>query len=134
MIKRLPVYDARWTASAWLLMLMITLGCARTDTVQVGGAVTWENAPMPHGDIIFVDADPHIPAAAGRVVDGAYAFRCKPGKKRVEVKAYRLSGKKTSAGKPIGEMYIPDRFSTASELTADVTLDGDNKFDFALKP
>jgi hypothetical protein len=52
----------------------------------------------------------------------------------VEISSYRLSGKKTPQGRPIGEMYIPKRYNDDSELTAEVTPNGENKFDFVLKP
>lgn len=88
---------------------------------------------MPHGDIIFIDTDPHVPAAAGKIVDGQYSFLCKPGKKRVEIHSHRLSGRKTPEGVPIGEMYVPERYSSNSQLTAIVTFDGQNTFNFDLK-
>jgi len=116
------------------LALLMMLGCSPPETVEVSGAVTWEGAPMPHGVIVFVDHDPHVPAAAGKIVDGAYTFRCKPGQKRVEIQSYRLSGRKTPQGNPIGEMYVPERYCSESNLTANVTLDGENKFDFPLIP
>jgi hypothetical protein len=128
MTMKLPAYIA------WSLTLIVMPGCSRPETVEVSGSVTWEGAPMPHGDIVFFALDPHVPAAAGKIADGAYALRCKPGEKRVEISSFRLSGKKTPQGRPIGEMYVPGRYSSESKLTADVTLDGANKFDFALKP
>jgi hypothetical protein len=115
-------------ACLWLLPL--ALGCARSDTIEVSGAITWQGAPVPHGDITFISADPHIPAAAGKIVAGAYAFRCKPGSKRVEIRSYHLTGKTTSEGVPIGEMYIPAKFNSESALTANVSFDGNNRFDF----
>ena len=119
---------------AWLVGLMVLVGCSRSDTVEVSGLVTWNGEAMPQGDIVFVAADPHIAAAAGKIVDGSYKFRCKPGEKRVEVTSYHLTGKKNADGKPIGEMYVPERYSSQSTLRADVTYDGSNKFDFSLKP
>jgi hypothetical protein len=119
---------------AWPLAVFVAAGCSRPDTVKVSGTVTWEGAPMPQGDIVFVALDPHVPAAAGKIVDGAYSFRCKPGEKHVVIQSYRLSGKKTPEGKAIGEMYVPKRYSSESTLAADVTFDGENKFDFPLKP
>ena len=118
----------------WIVGIVSLVGCSRPETVEVSGTVTWEGAPIVNGDIVFASIDPHIPAAAGKISDGAYTFRCKPGKKRVEISSFRLSGKKTPQGRPIGEMYIPNRYSSESELLADVTPDGENKFDFALKP
>jgi len=119
---------------AWYVGLILILGCSHPDTVEVSGTVTWNGAPVPHGDVVFASLDPHIPAAAGRISDGAFSFRCKPGTKRAEIRSFRLSGKKTPQGKPIGEMYIPDQYNAESKLTADVTLNGENKFDFALTP
>jgi hypothetical protein len=116
-----------------ILGLVVSLGCSRPDTVEVSGLVEWEAAPIPQGDIVFFSRDPHVPAAAGKIIDGAYRFRTKAGEKRVEIRSFRLSGKKTSLGRPIGEMYIPKRYNDESELTADVTLGGENKFDFKLK-
>jgi hypothetical protein len=49
-----------------------------------------------------------------------------PGQKRVEIQSYRLSGGKTPQGIPIGEMYVPERYSTNSQLTASVTLGDEN--------
>jgi hypothetical protein len=119
---------------AWSLALIIVAGCSRPETVEVSGAVTWEGAPVPHGDITFFDVDPHVPAAAGKIVEGSYTFQCKPGKKRIEITSWRPSGKKTPEGKSIGEMYIPTQYNTDSTLTSDVTLDGDNVFNFNMQP
>lgn len=117
-----------------VLVCIALPGCAARETVDVSGAIAWDGAPMPHGDIMFVDVDPRVPAAAGKIVNGLYKFTCKPGEKRVQIQSYRLSGKKTPQGTPIGEMYVPARFSSETELKVNVTLEGDNKFDFDLKP
>lgn len=119
---------------ACLLGIVLLSGCGRPDTVEVSGNVTWNGAPVPNGDILLVADDPHIAAAGGKIADGKYLLRSKPGKKRVEISAYRLSDKKTPQGRPIGERYIPERYNAKSELVMDVTFDGDNKFDFTLKP
>jgi hypothetical protein len=118
----------------WLLGVGVFIGCSRSDTAEVSGTVVWEGAAIPNGDIIFAATDPHVPAAAGKILDGRFAFRCKPGEKRVDIRSYRLTGRKTSQGNPEGEMYIPERYNTKTELTANVTLDGKNTFEFALKP
>jgi hypothetical protein len=118
----------------WLLGIILLLGCSRPETVEVSGMVTWDGAPIPNGDIVFAAIDPHIAAAAGKISEGEFRFRCKPGEKRVEIRSYRLTGKKTSQGNPAGEMYIPGRYNSESKLTADVTLHGKNSFEFPLKP
>jgi hypothetical protein len=117
-----------------LLSILLLVGCSRSETVNVSGTVTWESTPIANGDIVFASIDPHIPAAAGKIENGAFHFACKPGEKRVEIRSYRLTDKKTPQGKPIGMMYIPERFNSESELKANVTLDGKNDFEFALKP
>jgi hypothetical protein len=114
--------------------LATAVGCSHPDTVEVSGIVQWKGAPLPYGDIMFSSLDPHVPAAAGKVSDGTYKFRCKPGGKRVEIRSYRLSDKKTPEGNPIGEMYVPVRYNSQSELKADVAFDRKNQFDFDLKP
>ena len=117
-----------------VLGIASVLGCSRPDTIEVSGNVTFDGAPISNGDIMFLATDPHIAAAAGKISDGTFTLRCKPGDKRVEIQAYRLTGRKTSQGNPEGGMYIPERYNTKSELTASVSSDGKNKFDFALKP
>src|SRR5215211_2862811 len=114
--------------------ITLLLGCARPETVEVSGTVTWNATPIPNGDILFAAMDPHVAAAAGKIEDGNFKFRCKPGDKRVDIRSYRLTGKKTSQGNPGAEMYIPERYNYDSKLTINVTFDGKNKFDFALKP
>jgi hypothetical protein len=118
----------------WLLGFSLLFGCSQSEMAEVSGAVTWEGVAIPNGDIVFAATDPHVPAAAGKILDGRFAFRCKPGEKRVDIRSYRLTGRKTSQGNPEGEMYIPERYNTKSELTANVSLNGENRFEFALKP
>ena len=69
--------------------LAMFVGCSHSDTVVVSGAVNWKGTPVPHGDIMFASLDPHIPAAAGKISEGEYSFRCKPGDKRVEIRSYQ---------------------------------------------
>jgi len=124
----------RKTSLLSLLVIASLVGCSHPDTVEVSGIVTWNGTRISNGDIVFVSTNPHISPAAGKISEGAFAFRCKPGEKRVEVRSYRLTGKKTSQGNPAGEMFIPDRYNLNSELAANVTFDGKNEFEFALKP
>jgi hypothetical protein len=124
----------RTKQSFWLLGIAFVLGCSRPETIEVSGNATWNGAPISNGDIVFVATDPHVAAAAGKILEGSFTFRCKPGGKRVEIRSYRLTGKKTSQGHPAGEMFIPERYNYNTELTASVTADGNNKFEFALKP
>jgi len=117
-----------------LSAIFLIVGCSRADTVEVSGTVRWEGKAIQNGDVIFESTDPHVPAAAGKILEGRYVFRCKPGNKRVEIRSYRLTGRKTSQNNPEGAMYIPERYNVKSEVMANVTFDGKNTFDFDLNP
>jgi hypothetical protein len=118
---------------ALLLTALGMSGCSRSDMVEVSGNVTFNGAPVPHGEIIFFSSDPSIAPAAGKIAEGDYRFMSRPGVMRVEIQAARSTGKHDPVdGFLISELYIPARYNTASELSADVTLDGENRFDFPL--
>jgi hypothetical protein len=123
-------------ASFVILMLPLLVGCTKTtDKVEVAGNVSWDGSPLPSGSIRFLPFDRTIAPAGGKIVDGAYKFFCKPTKMRVEIEATRLTGKIDPIEKaPIGEQFIPARYNQDSELSADVTRDGTNRFDFSLSP
>ena len=121
--------------AACLLAMVAISGCApATDDVEITGTVTWNGAPLPQASIILAPVDPHIAPTGGKVVDGQFKLRGKPGKFRIEIEAIRETGKRDPVDNGLlGEMYIPPRYNRESELTAEVTRDGSNKFDFALK-
>jgi hypothetical protein len=57
----------------------------------------------------------------------------KAGKVTVHVLSTRLTGKTDPVmGTAIEEMFIPDRYNSKSELTADVAADKANAIDFSL--
>jgi len=115
------------------LSISMCIGCARSDLVDVSGNVTWKGAPVPDGEIIFFPSDKAKPPAAGRITDGAYKFKSKAGTMKVTIEAARSTGKRDPEyGFLISELYIPPRYNKDSTLSADVTLDGENRFDFAL--
>ena len=75
------------------------------------------------------------PPTAGKIVNGEFRFLCKPGAMRVEIDAARKTGKRDPIeGFEITELYIPAKYNRSSELMANVTLDGENHFNFALAP
>lgn len=115
------------------LAISMCIGCARSDMVEVSGNVTWKGAPVPDGEIIFFPADKAKPPAAGRITEGAYKFKSKAGNMKVTIEAARSTGKRDPEyGFLISELYIPSRYNKDSTLSADVTLDGENRFDFSL--
>jgi hypothetical protein len=113
---------------------LLLTGCAESEYVTVTGTVTWNGAPLPIGEVVFAPADNRTSPGAGKIVQGEFEFPSKPGSMRVEIQAARETGEIHPVdGYKITELYIPARYNTASELTAEVTRDGDNHFTFDLK-
>jgi hypothetical protein len=119
-----------WTAA---VAAMLCLGCAESEYVPVSGVVTWNGAPMPSGEVIFVPADNRTSPSAGKIQSGAFEFVAKPGPMRVEIQSVRETGEiHPTEGYKLTELYVPPRYNAQSELTAEVTRDGDNHFTFDL--
>lgn len=119
------------SACAWTLLL--AAGCSRSEFVTVTGDVTWNGAPLSDGEVIFIAEDKRIQPAAGQLKNGTFEFLSKPGKMRVEVQSVRKTGKRHPIhGFELTEVFIPARYNAESELTAEVTQDGENHFTFKL--
>lgn len=113
--------------------LALAAGCSRSEFVEVTGTVTWQGKPVEIGEIIFSPLNKSVAPVGGRIRDGAYRLLAKPGKAQVQIQAVRKTGKRDpKEGFEITELYIPRRFNDESELEAEVTLDGDNRFAFDL--
>jgi hypothetical protein len=102
--------------------------------VAVSGAISFAGQAVPNGQILFVPADRSSGPAAGRIENGIYHLECKPGSKRVEIRASRETRRVPGALAPEFEDYIPPEFNRNSALTAEVTINGENHFDFNLQP
>jgi hypothetical protein len=120
-----------WT----ILALLAPVGCAPSSGgVEVTGDVTWNGAPMPIGMVVLQPVDPKTTPAGGQIRDGKFRLQSKPGKMRVQIEAVRATEQvDPETGKKLGEMYVPSRYNTQTELQAEVTTDGDNHFEFVLK-
>jgi hypothetical protein len=113
----------------------VSSGCDKTapGKTEVGGTVRWEGQPLPAGGIKFVTAEDGLPAGSGQIENGRFKFFSTAGKLRVEILASRPnSNAGTDERIPAYDQYIPERYNAKSELTAEVTLDGKNEFDFSL--
>jgi hypothetical protein len=127
-----------WPATRSLLaalMLGVQCGCAppQSDLVDVTGSVTWQGAPLPSGMIVLKPTDTTKPPVGAKIVNGQFALRSKPGEMRVEIEAVRESPRRDPIdGARLGEMYIPARYNSQSELQAEVSSPGPNEFKFAL--
>ena len=122
----------------------------RGSSQALEGTVTLDGQPLAAGGIDFIPLPgTQGPTAGGQIVEGSFHIVPKgntmAGTFRVMINASRKSGKQifdptASAMDPEAmngmvdeyEQYIPARYNEQSELTAEVTADGQETFEFAL--
>lgn len=120
----------------WTVLALLSLaGCApSSDLIEVTGNVTWNDTPMPTGMVVLQPLDPKTAPAGGQIRDGKFRLQSRPGKMRVQIEAVRATDQiDPESGTKLGEMYVPPRYNTQTELKANVTTDRDNHFEFVLK-
>lgn len=105
--------------------------------VTVTGEVTFDGKPLSKGDIIFRPEEGNF-ADAGKIADGKYEMEVVPGKYRVEITSLQEvpgTAKTLASGESGAEMeqVIPEKYNGKSELSAEVSESGENKFDFKLE-
>jgi hypothetical protein len=116
-----------------LLVLLTGCGPARPKTYEVSGIVTWDGEAVADGYISFCPLDGTVVPEGGKIKNGHYRFRSRPGKKRVQIYADREGAFDPVMQSPKREPLIPLLYnSERSPLTADVQPDGDNRFSFHL--
>lgn len=119
-----------------LIALLAAAGCSkpvRPGYHIVTGSITFDGQPLADGFVQFCPTDSKIPPESGRIEKGRYRLESKAGKAVVQVLATRDAGKIDKiTGSPMQEMYIPQRYNSKSELTADVVADKANTIDFNL--
>lgn len=123
-------------ATLAVIVSVLASGCSQSDgLVDVTGTVKWEGELMPMGMIVVHPSDSRQAPVGGKIVNGGFALRSKPGKMRVQIEAVRAtSTRDPDTGLFLGEMYIPPRYNQKTELAAEVTTDGPNHFEFGLTP
>jgi hypothetical protein len=114
--------------------LLLVGGCG-DKMCKVTGEVTFDGKPVESGEVQFTPEDPHHRTEVGQIKDGKFELRSTPGKMKVEVKASRaIPGTKDPLNPgPIIDSYIPARYNTNTELTAEVTSGGPNHFTYHLE-
>ena len=126
-------YESCVVAAIGLTLLFAACNNNPPGKAQVSGTVNWEGQPLANGSIQFFVIEDGLLGGSAVIQNGRFNFFSKPGKMRAEVSADRPN---PSAGLDEriapSEQYIPDRYNAKSELTAEVTLDGENHFDFSL--
>ena len=88
--------------------------------------VLLDGKPLPDGQVDFVPLDGRAPGT-GQIKDGRAEFRSVAGKCTVEISAFRKFGNMREP-----ENFLPKRFNEQSKLSAEVTVDGENTFNFTV--
>ena len=131
--------------SLFAALFVIVAGCSSGgDAEPVTGTVTFDGAPLADGRITFEPAGQQGSGGGAVIADGSYSVPggdvgLLPGSYRVSISAVgggSSADDAPGAGGPaaMGSELIPAKYNTDSELTAEVTADGDNTFDFDLQP
>lgn len=110
---------------------------------SIRGTVSLDGKALSKGYISFRPL-PNTPGptAGAEIVDGKYTVASAKGpftgQFRVEITASRATGMRTEdelTGKAVEsyEQFLPSKYNSASELTAEITDRGSNRVDFALE-
>ena len=119
-----------------LFTTAVVAGCGKysPSVCPVSGTVSYNDAAVADGSIVFIPADKHLAADGGKITDGRFAFSARAGQQRVEIRAVREVGKVIpSMGVKARQSYLPATYNSESTLTAEVVPGGKNQFTFDLK-
>jgi len=126
------------TGMAFLGLVLVGIGCDGPNgptPVGVSGTVQLDKKPMAEGEIVFSVAG-EVPATM-EIKEGAFEGKSLPGKAKVEVRQYKMVKQKVTmpgaAPDSVKQNMLPARYNTATTLSADVTKDGANKFEFSVE-
>ncbi|WP_417381023.1 hypothetical protein [Gimesia sp.] len=128
-----------------ILLLLIFTGCQGGDegpeTFTVTGEVSFSGKPVEEGQIVFLPTTGNTQRQAAIIKNGQYSSECTPGKKNVEITAYRFDESKqepdpAEPGKtvPARVQYLPNKYNQKTTLVAEVAKQGENHIDFKLAP
>jgi hypothetical protein len=125
-------WNAWWVMAAGVALVGCGLVGKSDDPVPVSGQVTLDGGALADGIIYFVGAD-GAPPESGTIRNGSFRLKVRPGRKRVEVRAFRnLEPPPPPPANPEYN-YLPARYNSQTTLLAEVTPDGKNDFSFAVE-
>lgn len=140
--RRRTGYAVCIMSAAMFLNMPLICGCGGSSGRQsIEGTVTLDGKPLEKGQITFVpEADSGGPTAGAGIEDGKFAIPASRGafigKFRVKITASRLSSRKVLGinGKLVDEyvQFLPRKYNSESQLTADMKADAKNHFEFTL--
>jgi hypothetical protein len=124
------------------LALAVFTGCSDgPQRMPVKGTVSLDGQPLATGSLLMTPLKKG-PVAGCDIKNGRFEMSGErgpgPGEYRVEITAYRPTGKKLydsdfNASTETLEPIVPARYNAASELTATVSAETENEFKFDLK-
>lgn len=124
------------------LWAIVSAGCGPSEDFHpISGTVLVDEQPLKKGVITLYPTGPGT-TVGGEVIDGKFSLARDrgptPGKYRVEISAFRPSGKKEfdvdlNAPVDIEVQYLPAKYNTNSELACTVEGGGKNDFEFKLQ-
>ncbi len=133
-----------WISTAVLIGIgfIAIAGCSSGDNRQaLKGTVTWQDNPLTKG-VITLYPKGEGSTVGCEVIDGKFSIAeadgATPGKYRVEILAFRPTGKTEfdidqNKKVSIEEQFLPKQFNSSSALEAEVVVGKPNSFDFVLK-
>lgn len=137
----LAMYRINLLRMILIVLAVCVVGCANGEKYQpIGGTVTLDNEPLQKGVITMFPAGAGT-TVGGEIVDGKFTLPRDrgptPGKYRVEIVAFKASGKKefdVDLNKQVDVelQYLPAKYNSKSELSCTVEEGGKNEFEFKL--
>ena len=124
-----------------LTLLLPISGCGSGEAYHpISGSVLLNEQPLAKGVITLFPSGSGT-TVGGEIVDGKFSLPRDrgptPGKYRVEIVAFKASGKKEfdvdrNAQVDVEVQYLPAKYNTKSELTCQVEQNAKNDFEFKL--
>lgn len=141
MILKMVFEKCRLSLVCYCLLLMAFWGCGSGEVFYpISGAVTVDEQPLKKGVITMFPVGVGT-TVGGEILEGRFSLPVDKGpsvgKYRVEIVAFKSSGKKefdVDLNKQIDVevQYLPAKYNTNSVLECEVTKGGKNEFEFKL--
>ena len=117
-----------------ILALVFVCGCGSTQTQPVSGIVTMDGKPLPRVNVIFSPAEGGRRNSVGKTdKTGAYSLVYTVRDNGAITGKYKVLISKTKTVDERAVETLPAKYNRESILSADVTVTGDNKFNFDLE-
>jgi hypothetical protein len=120
---------------AFLAIGVILAGCQQQKTFDptyaVSGVVMLDQKPLAEGVIAFLTPETGDMQTMP-IKDGRFEGQARTGNRRVEIRAYLPRKQPVSPMAPPPRNFLPARYNAETTLSANVTREGPNTFNFDL--